>query len=276
MFLFYVSPNLRLTEAGTGVQDTLSYLLKFFIQVDLKVIEPEKVWQVNSHNDSESFKCFDSFWLPFLPQQWQSFGGKCLTGVFICQEKKTSKNILSISLPCNLTVVAIPPLQKRKVIWGLFCWTWTDSMYFQDFLGKQSGRHSYQILVILHQDLSPLPLSYVVYTSSCMHPLWSPPDQHKEKRQGEIRVQMSHVKLSCVSCFQYFMLLMISGINHILCLTSFWFQSIHFCPEQQIIWFSSFPTISVAICHLLPKRKKFEVILRIKTEWHESASQDAD
>lgn len=43
MFFFYVSPNLRLTEAGTGVQDTLSYLLKFFIQVDLKVIEPEKV-----------------------------------------------------------------------------------------------------------------------------------------------------------------------------------------------------------------------------------------
>lgn len=58
IFLFYVSPSLRLTEAGTGVQDILCYLLKFFIQVDLKVIEPKKVWQVNSHTDSDSFKCF--------------------------------------------------------------------------------------------------------------------------------------------------------------------------------------------------------------------------
>lgn len=43
IFLFYVSPSLRLTEAGTSVQDILCYLLKFFIQVDLKVIEPKKV-----------------------------------------------------------------------------------------------------------------------------------------------------------------------------------------------------------------------------------------
>lgn len=196
-------------------------------------------------------------------------------GLYLSRKKDLKKYTEHLT-PLQFNSGSNSPFTKKKSYMRSFCWTLTDSMYFQDFLGKQSGRHSYQILVILHQDLSPLPLNYVVYTSSCMHPLWSPPDQHKEKRQGEIRVQMSHVKLSCVSCFQYFMLLMISGINHILCLTSFWFQSIHFCPEQQIIWFSSFPTLSVAICHLLPKRKKFEVILRIKTEWHESASQDAD
>lgn len=43
MFLFYVSPSSRLTETGTGTQDTLCYLLKFFIQVDFKAIEPGKV-----------------------------------------------------------------------------------------------------------------------------------------------------------------------------------------------------------------------------------------
>lgn len=58
MFLFYVSPSSRLTEAGTDMQDTLCYLLKFFIQVDFKAIEPGKVWQVNSHIDSDSFKRF--------------------------------------------------------------------------------------------------------------------------------------------------------------------------------------------------------------------------
>lgn len=43
MFLFYASPSSRLTEEGTGVQDTLCYLWKFFIQADFKAIEPEKV-----------------------------------------------------------------------------------------------------------------------------------------------------------------------------------------------------------------------------------------
>lgn len=51
-------------------------------------------------------------WLQFLTQKWQSFPGKCLTGVFICQEQKTSNNLLSIPLSCNLTVAATSPLQK--------------------------------------------------------------------------------------------------------------------------------------------------------------------
>lgn len=59
-------------------------------------------------------------WLQFLTQKWQSFPGKCLTGVFICQEQKTSNNLLSIPLSCNLTVAATSPLQKSYL--RFFLW----------------------------------------------------------------------------------------------------------------------------------------------------------
>lgn len=38
----------------------------------------------------------------------------------------------------------------------------------KDFWEKQSGRHCYQPLVVLHYDLSPLPLGYVLYASSSL------------------------------------------------------------------------------------------------------------
>lgn len=158
-----------------------------------------------------------------------------------------------------------------------FCATWTDSTYFQGFLGKtvwhtwlwSLGNTSPGPFIFTFK-LCGLSILLCASTATSTRSTW---------REETGRMQGTDVSCQTQLC-QLFSILY--------ALDDEWHQPYHLfnqilVPVNSLLpWITdnliqqSCPTISMAICHVLPKRKIFEVILRIRTEWHESASQDVN
>lgn len=153
-----------------------------------------------------------------------------------------------------------------------------DTNRIKDFWEKQSGRHCYQLLVILHYGLSPLSLGYEIYASSSL-PEATVTSTRPTEREETGRMQGTDVSCQIQLCQQFSVFYVLDDgwhppyhlFNQILFPVNSHLRSV----ADNLIW-QSCPTISIAICHLPPNIKKSQVILRIKTEWHDSASQDAN